>query len=111
VAARRYAQIESTRIRVGNAVADKSTAFRQLARLAPRLDPRLVGVSYAWWFPEKGVESLHGWQDSNLNTLTDSKPPYNPQMGSANLRGMACRVYADTPDHPFGECPKEERSK
>jgi hypothetical protein len=52
----------------------------------------VVGVSYAWWFPEQGVESLHGWQESNINILTASEP-YNPEIGSTNLRGILCRVY------------------
>jgi hypothetical protein len=52
-----------------------------------------VGVSYGWWFPEQGVKSLHGWQESNINMLTSSEPPYNPEIGSTNLRGILCRVY------------------
>jgi len=81
--------------------------IRQRARLAPGLDPRVVGVSYAWWFPEEGVDSLHGWRDSNLNILTDSKPPYNPQLGSTNLRGMVCRVYADEREQTRQASPGE----
>jgi hypothetical protein len=25
--------------------------------------------------------------------LTASEPPYNPEIGSTNLRGILCRVY------------------
>ena len=67
--------------------------IKQRAMLTDGIDPRVIGVSYAWWFPERGVESLHGWQESNINILTASEPPYNPEIGSTNLRGILCRVY------------------
>ena len=74
----------------------KRGRIKQRARLAEGIDPRVVGVSYAWWFPEQGVETLHGWAESNLNILTDDKPPWNPQIGSSNFRGLVCRVYKVT---------------
>jgi anaerobic selenocysteine-containing dehydrogenase len=66
--------------------------IKQRAVLTDGIDPRVIGVSYAWWFPEQGVETLHGWQESNINILTASEPPYNPQIGSTTLRGILCRV-------------------
>jgi anaerobic selenocysteine-containing dehydrogenase len=74
----------------------KRGRIKQKAMLNEGIDPRVVGLSYAWWFPEQGVESLHGWKESNINILTDNKPPYNPQIGSANLRGILCKVYKAT---------------
>jgi anaerobic selenocysteine-containing dehydrogenase len=71
----------------------KRGRIKQKAMLNDGIDPRVVGLSYAWWFPEQGVESLHGWDESNINILTDNEPPYNPQIGSANLRGILCKVY------------------
>ena len=71
----------------------KRGRIKQKAKLTDGIDPRVVGLSYAWWFPEKGVESLHGCEESNINVLTDNSPPYNPQIGSTNLRGLLCRVY------------------
>ncbi len=67
--------------------------IKQKAFLTPGIDPRVVSISYAWWFPEKGISELYGWQESNINILTDDKPPYNPQIGSTNLRGILCKVY------------------
>lgn len=67
--------------------------IRQRAELTEGIDPRVVAPSYGWWFPEKGAESLHGWNESNINVLTYSGPPYNPQIASTNLRGTLCRVY------------------
>jgi anaerobic selenocysteine-containing dehydrogenase len=71
----------------------KRGRIKQRAVFTESIDPRVIGVSYAWWFPEQGVESLHGWQESNINILTASEPPYNPEIGSTNLRGILCRVY------------------
>lgn len=72
----------------------KRGRIKQWALLTEGIDPRVVGVSYGWWFPEQGIESLHGWKESNINILTESDPPYNPEVGSTNLRGILCRVYS-----------------
>ncbi len=71
----------------------KRGRIKQKAMLTTVVDPRVVAIDYAWWFPEKGVSKLFGWAESNLNILTDDKPPYNREMGSPNLRGILCRVY------------------
>lgn len=69
--------------------------IKQKAALTNSLDPRVVGVDYDWWFPEKGASNLYGWAESNANVLTDNKPLYNREMGSANLRGILCKVYKE----------------
>lgn len=69
--------------------------IRQKAKLTEDIAPRVVGVDYAWWFPEKGPEAQFGWAESNVNVLTDNKGPFNREMGTANLRGIACRVYKE----------------
>jgi anaerobic selenocysteine-containing dehydrogenase len=71
----------------------KRGRIKQRVMLTEGIHCRVVGVSYGWWFPEQGVDSLHGWQESNINVLTSSEPPYNPEIGSTNLRGILCRVY------------------
>lgn len=71
----------------------KRGRIRQKAALTAGIDPRVVGVDYAWWFPEKGASALYGWAESNINILTDDKPPFNREMGSANFRGLLCKVY------------------
>ncbi len=65
--------------------------IKQKAKFRESMDPRVVAISYGWWFPEQGVENLHGWAESNINILTDDKP-HNPQIGSNNFRGILCRV-------------------
>ena len=67
--------------------------IRQKANLTTDIDPRIVGVDYVWWFPEKGSSDLYGWADANINILTDDNPPFNHEMGSSNLRGILCKVY------------------
>lgn len=71
----------------------KRGRIKQKATLNAGIDQRVVGVDYAWWFPEKGVSSLYGWTESNINILTDDTPPFNRELGSTNLRGMLCKVY------------------
>jgi hypothetical protein len=57
------------------------------------IDQRVVGVDYAWWFPEKGAGGMYGWAEANLNILTDDAPPWGAEMGTPNLRGILCKVY------------------
>lgn len=71
----------------------KRGRIKQKATLTASIDARVVGVDYAWWFPEKGVSSLYGWAESNVNILTDDKSPFNREIGSSNLRGVLCKVY------------------
>ena len=74
-------------------VATRRGRIRQKAMLSEDIDPRVVGVDYAWWFPERGAEELYGWRESNINILTDDRPPYGRELGTPNLRGILCRVY------------------
>jgi anaerobic selenocysteine-containing dehydrogenase len=71
----------------------KRGKIKQKAVLADWLDPRVVVVDDAWWFPEKGPTELYGWSESNNNVLTSNQPPYAREMGTTNLRGILCRVY------------------
>ena len=66
--------------------------IKQKARLTKGIDPKVIGVDYAWWFPEKGVSSLYGWAEANVNILVDDNPPYSPEMGTTNLRGILCKI-------------------
>ena len=72
----------------------KRGKIKQKAHLVPDLDPRVVFVDYGWWFPERSDLELNGWAESNLNILTDNtRTSSNPEMGSATLRGILCKVY------------------
>ncbi len=66
--------------------------IQQRASLTEGIDPRVVHVEHGWWFPEeKGPE--HGVWRSNANLLTDNGPPYDPAMGTYQLRALLCRIY------------------
>jgi len=71
----------------------KRGRIKQRAVLTDWLDPRVVIVDDAWWFPEKGPAKLYGWAESNNNILTSNQPPYAPELGSTNLRGILCKMY------------------
>jgi anaerobic selenocysteine-containing dehydrogenase len=71
----------------------KRGRIKQKAALVDSIDPRLVIIDHDWWFPEKGAGELFDWATANTNILTDNHPPYSPEMGSTNLRGIACKVY------------------
>ena len=73
----------------------KRGRMKQKAHLSASVDPRVVVVDSAWWFPESGQTELFGWADSNMNVLTTDKPPFNREVGSFNIRGLACKVYKD----------------
>lgn len=63
--------------------------IRQKVSFNTELDPRVIIVSYGWWFPEKGPST---WKQSNVNVLTKSEPPYDPSIGTVKLRGVPCKV-------------------
>ena len=65
--------------------------MRQKAKLTDGIDPRVIHAQHGWWFPEKPAPEYGVWQ-SNVNLLTDNGPPYDPAMGTYQLRGLLCRV-------------------
>jgi anaerobic selenocysteine-containing dehydrogenase len=70
--------------------------IKQRLRVNADLEPRVVVAAYGWWYPEQGVSSMFGWQESNLNMLTSSDPPYDPAMGAPTLRGIMCKVFKES---------------
>jgi len=71
----------------------KRGMIRQMVKLSSDIDPRVIMLSFGWWFPERKDLELSGWKESNLNILTDNGPPYEPAVGSTPLRAVLCRVY------------------
>jgi anaerobic selenocysteine-containing dehydrogenase len=71
---------------------NKGKIVQRLA-LDDELDPRIVVTSFGWWFPEER-SGVYGWDRSNINVLTRSEPPYDPGIGTVDLRGIPCKVYA-----------------
>jgi anaerobic selenocysteine-containing dehydrogenase len=68
---------------------------RQRAKLFAGMDPRVVSAEHAWWFPEK-KDPGHGWDESNINILTDnSYENCDPAMGATHVRSLLCRIYPE----------------
>jgi anaerobic selenocysteine-containing dehydrogenase len=65
--------------------------IRQRAKVWDGIDPRVIAAQHGWWFPEQAAPEYGVWQ-SNVNLLTDNKPPYDPAMGTYQLRALLCRV-------------------
>jgi anaerobic selenocysteine-containing dehydrogenase len=74
-------------------IENKRGRIRQKATLDGGIDPRVVSVGYGWWYPERDASQGYGWDEANLNILTDDGPPYSPEMGSPKMRGFLCKVY------------------
>ena len=70
---------------------NKGRIVQRLA-LDDSLDPRIVVTSFGWWFPEDKT-GVYGWDKSNINVLTRSEPPYDPGIGTVDLRGIPCKVH------------------
>jgi anaerobic selenocysteine-containing dehydrogenase len=78
-------------------IENKRGRIIQKATLSEDVDPRVICVAYGWWFPEKGASGQHGWNEANINILTDDSPPYSPEIGSPSMRGFLCKVYKAEP--------------
>lgn len=66
--------------------------IQQKAKLSAGIEPRVVNVEHGWWFPEDPAPEYGVWK-SNANVLTNNGPPYDPAMGTYQLRAMLCKVY------------------
>jgi thiosulfate reductase/polysulfide reductase chain A len=78
--------------------------MRQKAKLSKGIDPRVVSAQHGWWFPDQPGPDYGVWQ-SNANLLTDNQPPYDPAMGTYQLRALLCRVARATdPQKKNGDC-------
>ena len=65
---------------------------RQRAQLFEGMAPNIVSAQHAWWFPEK-TDPGHGWEESNINILTDnSYESCDPAMGATSVRTLLCRI-------------------
>jgi anaerobic selenocysteine-containing dehydrogenase len=65
--------------------------MRQKAKITSGIDPRVINAQHGWWFPEEAGPEYGVWK-SNANLLTDNQPPYDPAMGTYQLRALLCRV-------------------
>jgi anaerobic selenocysteine-containing dehydrogenase len=68
---------------------------RQRAKFFAGMDPGIVSAEHAWWFPEKR-DPGHGWDESNINILTDNAyESCDPAMGATHVRTLLCKIYPE----------------
>ncbi len=67
-------------------------SVQQKTAFSEELDPPVVIGSIGWWFPERKDLELSGWKEANFNILTSSEPPFDPAIGSTNLRAIPCQI-------------------
>ena len=69
---------------------------RQRAKITAGIHPQVVSAQHAWWFPEKKIDPEHGWEESNINVLTDNAyETCDPAMGATSVRTLLCRIYPE----------------
>jgi anaerobic selenocysteine-containing dehydrogenase len=78
--------------------------IKQKAHLTNQ-DPRVINVSYGWWYPEMPGPEYGVWE-SNANVLTNDEPPYCPAIGTYQLAGLLCNISKvgedeDTPEQYY----------
>lgn len=61
------------------------------AEITDVVDPRVVSAEFGWWFPERHTPDF-GWEESNINMITEDGPPLDPGMGATNLKGLMCSI-------------------
>jgi len=66
-------------------------SIQQKAKLTDGIHPGVINVQYGWWFPEDPTPD-HGVWKSNANVLTAITPPFDPAMGTYQLRALLCRI-------------------
>jgi anaerobic selenocysteine-containing dehydrogenase len=65
--------------------------IKQKAKVTDKIDKRVIHCEHGWWFPERKSVDKGIWE-SNANVLTNNRGPFDPQMGTYQLRGLLCRV-------------------
>jgi anaerobic selenocysteine-containing dehydrogenase len=70
--------------------------IKQRANITDGIDRRVINIEFGWWFPERQDGEWGVW-DSNANVLTDIGPPYDPAMGTYQLRALLCRIEKVAP--------------
>jgi anaerobic selenocysteine-containing dehydrogenase len=81
--------------------------IKQKANVTTKIDPRVIHCEHGWWFPERPGPDYGIWE-SNANLLTDNRGPFDPQMGTYQLRGLLCRVGRITPENDVFGPPELE---
>ncbi|RDB63114.1 dehydrogenase [Gordonibacter sp. 28C] len=84
---------------------------KQIARIAPGIQPQTVRIRHGWWFPEQegAAPNFYGTFEANCNNLTTIG--VMGRIGfAAPVKGGLCKIYKVTPDNDclVGKIYKEE---
>lgn len=66
-------------------------ACRLKASLTEATEPGIVATGMGWWLPEAAGPEF-GVLDININAALSYSGPYDPASGSADTRGVPCRI-------------------
>ena len=66
--------------------------IKQKAKVTDKIDPRVIHCEHGWWFPERQDSTDYGVWESNANVLTNNRAPFDPAMGTYQLRGLLVRI-------------------
>lgn len=67
-------------------------SIQQHVKLNESIDPRVLYTDYGWWVSETGNQDPYGWQESNINILTDDTSSIEPLIGTTMQRGIRCNI-------------------
>ncbi len=77
-------------------ISTRRGSIRQRALITEDILEDVVHCQHGWWFPERKDGWQHGIWESNANVLTSQSEPYDPAMGTYQLRALLCRVSKET---------------
>lgn len=79
----------------------------QKARVTDKMKPGVVNCQIGWWIPEETEKPFFGSFEVNANVLTTMEPPFDPAMGTYQLRGLLCKIYPnpDARDEDYCKIP------
>ena len=63
----------------------------QKAAFQEEMLENVINCEMGWWYPEAGAPG-YGWEESNVNILTEGKGPNDPFSGAYSLRALLCRI-------------------
>jgi anaerobic selenocysteine-containing dehydrogenase len=69
----------------------KIAEISQFARISEKIHPRVIYVSYGWWFPESDRRTQYEWKRSNYNMLISSDM-LGREFGTPNIKGIGCNI-------------------
>jgi anaerobic selenocysteine-containing dehydrogenase len=71
-------------------------SIRQRAHVTTDILKDVIHCQHGWWFPERKDGWEHGIWESNANVLTSQSPPYDPAMGTYQLRALLCNIRRES---------------